>query len=185
MKCPYCTNENTKVVDSRLNQFADITRRRRECNKCEGRFTTYERVEEIMPVIIKKDGRREAFIREKLLGGIQSACQKLSIPTEKIETIVSKIEKKIQSFGLKEMPSRAVGELVMKELHHLHKVAYVRFASVYREFKDVEEFVEELKDAHPEPIESTSLSFPFAEKSLDKDTAPKSTSQQLQSQNLI
>lgn len=174
MKCPYCSHENTKVVDSRLNQFSDITRRRRECPECEGRFTTYERVEEIMPVVIKKDGRREAFIREKIFSGVQSACQKLSIPTEKIESIIARIEKKVQSFGLKEIPSRAIGELVMKELHHLHKVAYVRFASVYREFKDVEEFVEELKDlpSDEETIESSSLTFPFAE---SKSTSSAST----------
>jgi transcriptional repressor NrdR len=145
MKCPFCYEPETKVIDSRLNQPGDITRRRRECLQCEGRFTTYERVEEVMPLIIKKDGRREPYQRDKILGGIKKACQKRDVPTQKIDELISRIEKRIQSYGLKEMPAKTLGQMVMIELHQLDKVAYVRFSSVYREFKDVEEFVAELK----------------------------------------
>ena len=101
MKCPYCNTLDTKVIDSRLNQIGDITRRRRECPRCEGRFTTYERVEEVMPLVIKKDGRREDYFRPKVLDGIQKACQKRSVPMSKIEELVGRIEKRIQSYGLK------------------------------------------------------------------------------------
>lgn len=161
MKCPFCASLETKVVDSRLNQTGDIIRRRRQCLKCEGRITTYERIEEVMPVVIKKDGRREPFNRDKIFGGIQKACQKRSITTEQVERLVSAIERKIQSFGIKEIPARTVGQMVMALLHGLDKVAYVRFASVYREFRDVEEFLAELKEI-PEPKEDiSSLSFPF------------------------
>ncbi|MBI4925905.1 MAG: transcriptional repressor NrdR [Bdellovibrio sp.] len=145
MKCPFCAILDTKVIDSRLNQTGEITRRRRECLRCEGRFTTYERVEEIMPMIIKKDGRREPWLREKIIGGIKKACQKRNVPTNKIEDIVNEIEKQIQTFGLKEIPAKTVGHYVMLELHKLDKVAYVRFSSVYRAFKDVDDFVAELK----------------------------------------
>ncbi|MBI3535757.1 MAG: transcriptional repressor NrdR [Deltaproteobacteria bacterium] len=145
MKCPFCAILDTKVIDSRLNQTGEITRRRRECLRCEGRFTTYERVEEIMPMIIKKDGRREPWLREKIIGGIKKACQKRNVPTNKIEDIVNEIEKQIQAFGLKEIPAKTVGHYVMLELHKLDKVAYVRFSSVYRAFKDVDDFVAELK----------------------------------------
>src|SRR3954466_3628596 len=113
MKCPFCTTLDTKVIDSRLNQTGDLTRRRRECPSCEGRFTTYERVEEIMPLVIKKDGRREAFQREKLLSGVVKSCQKRSIPTERIEDLVTRIEKRVQSYGAKELPSRTLGEMLM------------------------------------------------------------------------
>lgn len=137
---------DTKVIDSRLNQLGDMTRRRRECPKCEGRFTTYERVEEIMPVVIKKDGRREPFQRHKILDGVQKACQKRSVPMQKIEDLIGFIEKRIQNYGYKEIPSRVIGQMIMIELHTLDKVAYVRFASVYREFKDVEEFMADLQE---------------------------------------
>ena len=138
------------------------TRRRRECPHCEGRFTTYERVEEIMPAVIKKDGRREQFIREKIVGGIAKACQKRSVPTQKVEELVALIEKRIQGYGLKEIPSRAIGQMIMVELHQLDKVAYVRFSSVYREFRDVEEFVAELQSPQPQvQNDPESLSFPF------------------------
>lgn len=146
MKCPYCSTSDTKVIDSRLNQTGDMTRRRRECPRCEGRFTTYERVEEMMPAVIKKDGRREPYNREKMVAGIQKACQKRSVPMEKIDEAAARIEKRIQTFGLKEVPGRTIGQMVMIELHKLDKVAYVRFASVYREFKDVEEFVAEIQE---------------------------------------
>jgi transcriptional repressor NrdR len=162
MKCPFCTTLDTKVIDSRINQPGDMIRRRRECPRCEGRFTTYERVEEIMPVVIKKDGRREAYEREKVLSGLQKACQKRSVPVLKIEESVQKIEKRIQSYGLKEIPSRTIGQMIMVELHKLDKVAYVRFASVYREFRDVEEFVAELQGPPPTAqADDGSLTFSF------------------------
>lgn len=163
MKCPFCSTLDTKVIDSRLNQTGDITRRRRECSRCDGRFTTYERVEEVMPAVIKKDGRRETYNRDKIHGGLQKACQKRSVPTQKIDEIVNKIERRIQSFGLKEIPSRTIGQMVMVELHELDKVAYVRFSSVYREFKDVEEFVAELQTPTLPNDDNQSLAFSFAE----------------------
>ena len=162
MKCPFCTTLDTKVIDSRLNQTGDITRRRRECPRCEGRFTTYERVEEVMPVVIKKDGRREPYLREKLLSGVQKACQKRSVPLQKIDEMLNQMEKRIQSYGLKEIPARAVGQMLMVELHKLDMVAYVRFASVYREFRDVNEFVAELQEPSAVPQDPQSLAFPFA-----------------------
>ncbi len=162
MKCPYCSKDDTKVIDSRLNQTADITRRRRECPRCEGRFTTYERVEEVMPLVIKKDGRREAFQSEKLLTGFKRACQKTKVPSQKIEELTRKIEKNIQAYGFKEIPSKTIGHMVMVELHKLDKVAYVRFASVYREFKDVEDFVAELQIPPIEQEDPELLLFPFA-----------------------
>jgi transcriptional repressor NrdR len=162
MKCPFCSTLDTKVIDSRINQPSDMIRRRRECPRCEGRFTTYERVEEIMPAVIKKDGRREPFVREKILDGIRKACQKRTVPTQKIEELLVQIEKRIQSYGLKEMPSRAIGQMVMVELHKLDKVAYVRFSSVYREFRDVEEFVLELQTPPPTTAaDGESMTFPF------------------------
>src|SRR5580698_2478400 len=109
MKCPFCNTLDTKVIDSRLNQTGDITRRRRSCPRCEGRFTTYERVEEVMPLVIKKDGRREPYDRPKVLDGLAKACQKRSVPTQKMDELVGKIEKRIQSYGLKEVPSRTIG----------------------------------------------------------------------------
>ncbi len=162
MKCPYCESIHTKVVDSRLNQTQDITRRRRACETCSGRFTTYERVEEVMPVVTKKDGRREAYLRDKIYGGIQKACQKRKITTEQMDAVVNEIEKRIQSIGLKEIPSRTIGQMVMAALHRLDKVAYVRFASVYREFRDLEEFVAELQEGPLSSEETGSLLFPFA-----------------------
>jgi transcriptional repressor NrdR len=155
MKCPFCSTPETKVIDSRLNQTSDMTRRRRECAECGGRFTTYERIEEVMPSVIKKDGRREPFVREKVFSGIQKSCQKRPVTTQQIEAAVTQIEKKIQSYGLKEIPANSVGEMVMQALLQLDKVAYVRFASVYREFRDVEEFVADLNlHAQEQPVES-------------------------------
>ncbi len=170
MKCPYCSTPETKVIDSRLNQTADMTRRRRECIECGGRFTTYERIEEVMPNVIKKDGRREPFSREKILSGLQKACQKRPITTAQIESAVTTIEKTIQSYGLKEIPSNSIGEMLMMMLIKLDKVAYVRFASVYREFRDVEEFVADLNQHLQNPDssfegEKSNLSFPFISES--------------------
>jgi transcriptional repressor NrdR len=123
----------------------EVIRRRRECIGCRRRYTTYERVEEILPVVVKKDGRRESFDRAKILSGIKKACEKRPISTATIETAADRIEKRIQEMGESEIKSRVVGEEVMKELHQLDQVAYVRFASVYREFKDIDQFMDELK----------------------------------------
>lgn len=122
-----------------------MTRRRRECDACSKRFTTYERVEELLPMVVKKDGRREAFDRMKIVGGIKKACEKRPIPQEKIEEAVDRIEREIVELGEKEVPSKQIGERIMKALHTLDQVAYVRFASVYREFKDVNQFMKELE----------------------------------------
>jgi transcriptional repressor NrdR len=146
MRCPYCSSLENKVVDSRMGKEGEAIRRRRECLTCEGRFTTYERVEEVLPLVIKKDGRREPFDRLKILNGLKKACEKRPIGVEAIETTVSDIEKSLQDKGLKEIPSTVIGEEVMNHLHRLDEVAYVRFASVYRSFKDINEFMIELKD---------------------------------------
>jgi len=146
MRCPYCSSLENKVVDSRMGKEGESIRRRRECLKCEGRFTTYERVEEVLPLVIKKDGRREPFDRLKILNGLKKACEKRPVGVEAIETTVSDIEKFLQDKGLKEVPSTVIGEEVMDHLHRLDEVAYVRFASVYRSFKDINEFMTELKD---------------------------------------
>jgi transcriptional repressor NrdR len=146
MKCPFCSDFDNKVVDSRLSGDSDVIRRRRECLECGRRFTTYERVEDILPMVIKKDGRREPYERSKILSGIQTACQKRPVPVPVMEEIVDRIEKEIQETGDKEINSSTIGETVMLELHELDEIAYVRFASVYRSFKDINEFMDELKD---------------------------------------
>jgi transcriptional repressor NrdR len=146
MRCPYCSSLENKVVDSRLGKEGEAIRRRRECLKCEGRFTTYERVEEMLPLVIKKDGRREPFDRLKILNGLKKACEKRPVGVESLEKTVSDIEKSLQDKGLKEIPSTVIGEEVMERLHKLDEVAYVRFASVYRSFRDINEFMTELKD---------------------------------------
>lgn len=142
MKCIFCGHSETKVVDSRESE--DITRRRRECLKCEKRFTTYEKPESIQVYIIKKDGRRELFDREKLKKGISRACEKLPIPIEKIDNIINKIEAKLRTLDANEIQSKDLGEEVAKYLKQLDKVAYIRFASVYREFADIEDFKKEI-----------------------------------------
>jgi len=144
MKCPFCNYSETAVIDSRLAKEGESIRRRRECEKCRKRFTTYEQVEETFPAIIKKDGRREPYDRKKVFAGLHKACEKRPVPTEKIEEVVDKIEREIQEMGKKEIPSTEIGERVMRQLHKLDQVAYVRFASVYREFKDLNEFMQEL-----------------------------------------
>ncbi len=146
MRCPYCSSMDNKVVDSRIGKEGDSIRRRRECLKCEGRFTTYERVEEVLPSVIKKDGRREPYDRMKILNGLKKACEKRPVSVEALEKAVDEIEKSLQERGLKEIPSTVIGEEVMGHLHGLDEVAYVRFASVYRSFKDINEFMNELKD---------------------------------------
>ena len=146
MKCPFCAELDNKVVDSRLSKEGELIRRRRECLACKRRFTTYERVDEISPVVIKKDGRREPFDRQKILHGLEKACQKRPIGPPTLTQVADRIEKKVQERGEMEIPSRVIGDEVMSELSKLDHVAYVRFASVYREFKDINAFMEELKD---------------------------------------
>lgn len=146
MNCPFCSNSENRVIDSRLSKDGDAIRRRRECEACKKRFTTYEYVEEVLPVVIKKDGRREPFDRAKILTGIKKACEKRPISMDVIENVVERIEQTCQEYQLKEIPSSIVGEKIMEELHNLDGVAYVRFASVYREFRDVNDFLDELKD---------------------------------------
>ena len=145
MKCPFCDELEDKVVDSRMAKEGEVIRRRRECLGCKRRYTTYERVEEILPMVVKKDGRRESFDRNKILAGLKKACEKRPISTATIEDVTDRIEKRIQEMGETEIESRVVGEELMKELHQLDQVAYVRFASVYREFKDIDQFMDELK----------------------------------------
>ena len=146
MRCPFCDHLENKVVDSRLSREGKAIRRRRECLGCQRRFTTYERIEDILPSVIKKDGRREPFDRQKILQGLKKASEKRPISVEVLEGVADRIEKKIQELGKSEIPSQVIGEEVMKELHELDQVAYVRFASVYREFKDLGEFMNELKE---------------------------------------
>jgi transcriptional repressor NrdR len=146
MKCPYCGSFNNKVVDSRLSREGIMIRRRRECDACQRRFTTYEKVEEIHPVVIKKDGRREPFQREKISEGILRACQKRPISVEDIEEFIDNLEQSFQESGRKEIATSEIGELVMAKLHEWDDVAYVRFASVYRQFKDPGDFVQELTE---------------------------------------
>jgi transcriptional repressor NrdR len=146
MKCPFCANVENKVIDSRISKDGDAIRRRRECIGCGNRFTTYEYVEEVLPIVVKKDGRREAFDRTKIRNGIKKACEKRPVSTDAIETLVDNVERACQEFQGKEIPSTAIGEAVMRELHILDGVAYVRFASVYREFRDVGDFLDQLKD---------------------------------------
>jgi transcriptional repressor NrdR len=135
-----------RVIDSRLSKEGDMIRRRRECTHCLRRFTTYERVEETLPLVIKKDGRRENFDRGKILAGLHKACEKRPISVETLEKLVDRIEQKLQEGGEREIHSRVVGEQIMLELQNLDEVAYVRFASVYRSFKDVNEFMSEVKE---------------------------------------
>ncbi len=145
MICPYCGNKDHRVVDSRSSEEGRAIRRRRECAKCSRRFTTYEYVEESRLMVIKKDGRREPFDRKKLLNGIMTACEKRPISTERVEKLVSEVERQIHRKFEKEVNAKDVGELVMLKLQDLDEVAYVRFASVYRQFKDVSHFMKEIK----------------------------------------
>jgi transcriptional repressor NrdR len=146
MRCPFCQNSENKVIDSRESHEGAVIRRRRECLDCRRRFTTYERVEELSPLIVKKDGRREAFDREKILAGLKKACEKRPVPIEELESTVTEIERKLQGMGEKEVASSFLGEELMSRLQKLDEVAYVRFASVYRSFRDISEFMHELKE---------------------------------------
>lgn len=146
MRCPFCQEPENKVIDSRESHEGSVIRRRRECLQCKRRFTTYERVEELTPFIVKKDGRREAFDREKILAGLKKACEKRPVSVDQLEGVITEIEQRLQESGEKEVHSSSVGEEVMRRLQGLDEVAYVRFASVYRSFRDIAEFMSELKE---------------------------------------
>lgn len=145
MKCPYCGSKQNRVIDSRESKGGESIRRRRKCEDCEKRFTSYERVEEILYMVVKKDGRRERYDRGKILGGLLKAAQKRPIPITELETVADEIETMLADRPDKEITTKEIGSYIMESLRRLDKVAYVRFASVYREFKDIGEFMEELK----------------------------------------
>ena len=146
MKCPFCGHLQDKVVDSRESKEGDAIRRRRQCLECQRRFTSYERIDEIPYMVVKKDGRRERFDRQKVLAGVLKACEKRPVSMIQLETIADKAETMVQDSSEREATTRSIGEMIMNELKNLDKVAYVRFASVYLDFKDVQEFMSELKD---------------------------------------
>jgi transcriptional repressor NrdR len=145
VRCPYCTKIDNRVIDSRLSKDGRTIRRRRECLACSRRFTTYEKLEEVLPMVIKKDGRREPFNREKIISGIRKACQKRPVSTPQIEEFVDQLELYFQELGKKEVDSKEIGERVITNLKEWDEVAYVRFASVYRQFRDINEFMNELE----------------------------------------
>ncbi|MBU1055727.1 MAG: transcriptional regulator NrdR [Proteobacteria bacterium] len=145
MKCPFCAELDNKVIDSRLNKEGTVIRRRRECIGCGRRFTTYEQIEELPVMIIKKDGRREVFSKDKVRTGILKACEKRKVSMNAIEDFLDELERDLKETGEKETPAHIVGEKIMEKLHEIDDVAYVRFASVYREFKDINDFIWELK----------------------------------------
>lgn len=146
MKCPFCAHLHDKVVDSRESKDGGAIRRRRQCLECKRRFTSYERIDEIPSMVVKKDGRRERFDRQKVLAGILKACEKRPVSMSQLETIADNAESMVQESSEREVSTRAMGQLIMNELKNLDKVAYVRFASVYLDFKDIQEFMSELKD---------------------------------------
>ena len=146
MRCPSCHNKNTRVLDSRPIEEGDAIRRRRECEECSYRFTTFERIEEMPLIVIKKEGVREAFSREKLIRGLIKACEKRSVSHEQLKQLAIDVERELRSRGSAEVESKDVGELVMDHLAQIDEVAYVRFASVYRQFKDINVFLDELKE---------------------------------------
>ena len=148
MKCPYCTELNTQVVDTRMNEDGDTVRRRRRCPSCDKRFTTYERVELQLPQIVKKNGSRVDYQREKLHASMMLALRKRPVATESLESAIDRIEEKLVTLGEREIPSDRIGELVMRELKKLDKIAYIRFASVYRNFADVEAFSDVIREVH-------------------------------------
>jgi len=178
MKCPFCGKLNNRVIDSRLSRTEMEIRRRRECQECSRRFTTFETVEDLPVMIVKKDGRREEFIRAKILAGIKKACEKRAISMGQIEELVDTIERDLRDLNDKEIPSYIVGEKIMEHLHRLDDVAYVRFASVYREFGSVDDFIEALKKLSTlneqsitqEPAsEHIATDYPVREESIDDD----------------
>ena len=146
MKCPYCPELNTQVVDTRVNEDGDTVRRRRRCPNCDKRFTTYERVELQLPQVVKKNGSRSEYEREKIQASMMLALRKRPVTTESLDAAIDRIEERLVTLGEREVPSDRVGELVMRELKKLDKVAYIRFASVYRNFEDVEEFSDAIRE---------------------------------------
>ena len=154
MKCPFCGDPNTQVTDTRENEGGEVVRRRRRCPKCDKRFTTYERIDLKMPVIVKRNGLRSEFDHEKLVGSMKLALRKRPVTLEALEAAVDRIEAKLLALGEQEVPSEKVGELVMRELKKLDKVAYIRFASVYRNFADVDEFSEVIREVKARPKRS-------------------------------
>lgn len=146
MKCPFCAFNDTKVIDSRPDRDGSVIRRRRECESCSRRFTTHERVEEVLPLIQKKDGRREPYDRAKVISGMKKACEKRPVSIDLIEDMAARLEGRLLESGEKEVSSTVIGEWIMNELHGVDEVAYVRFASVYRSFRDINEFMSELQD---------------------------------------
>lgn len=146
MRCPYCGTLDNRVIDSRLSQGGEVTRRRRECEGCAKRYTTYERVEQTLPLIVKRDGRRQPFDRDKMLAGLQRACIKRPVPAEAIERLLADTERWLADVGEPEIDSKRLGDHVLSALKELDEVAYVRFASVYRDFQDVHQFLRELSD---------------------------------------
>ena len=146
MKCPFCAHIHDKVVDSRESKEGEAIRRRRQCLKCKRRFTSYERIDEIPYMVVKKDGRRERFDRQKVLAGILKACEKRPVSMTQFESIADRAETRVQESSEREVSTVSIGEMIMNDLKNLDKVAYVRFASVYLDFKDVQEFMSELKD---------------------------------------
>jgi transcriptional repressor NrdR len=146
MRCPNCSSKNSKVLDSRPSEEGRAIRRRRECEECSFRFTTFERIEETPLIVVKKEGTREEFSREKLLRGLLKACEKRPVALEQIENIVGNVEKELRNLGNSEISSNVIGEMVMEQLAQVDEVAYVRFASVYRQFKDINVFLKELED---------------------------------------
>lgn len=146
MKCPFCSFADTKVIDSRPDKDSTAIRRRRECESCNRRFTTHERIEEVLPMILKKDGRRESYDRSKVIGGMKKACEKRPVSIDAIDDMASRLETRLLESGEKEISGTVIGEWIMNELHDVDEVAYVRFASVYRSFRDITEFMAELQD---------------------------------------
>lgn len=146
MRCPFCQSDETKVLDSRQIESGTAIRRRRECDVCTKRFTTYEKYEDFQLMVVKKDGRREPFSRQKLLSGLHKACEKRPVSTEQLENMVSDIERQMRDINDREVPSDLIGEAVIKKLFETDEIAYIRFASVYRQFKDIQKFMEELDE---------------------------------------
>jgi transcriptional repressor NrdR len=160
MKCPYCAHIDDRVLDTRIQKDGGLIRRRRECLSCKGRFSTQENLMEVFPLVIKKDGRREPYNKDKIIAGIKTACQKRPVSLEQMNEVVERLSKWVVDHYDHEVPARAIGERLMKEMFKLDDVAYVRFASVYRQFKDIQEFMNELeatknKDDEPPPFELT------------------------------
>ena len=160
MKCPFCGNMENKVIDSRLSKDGQVIRRRRECNDCGKRFTTYERIEEVLPMVVKADGRREPFDHGKVVAGIRAACEKRPVPLSEIEALVDDIEKQLQETGEKEVEAATIGEEVLVRLSEIDDVAYIRYASIFRNFKDLEEFTLELNSLVEERARRAELGTP-------------------------